>query len=80
MPTTTGVVLCRVGAEDPGHAEVGDLGVEVLVQQDVAGLEITVDDAHPGVLVQVEEPLRDPLDYVQPLLPVQQLHLLLACT
>jgi hypothetical protein len=67
-----GVGFRHVGPEDPGHAEVGDLGVDVLVQQDVASLHVPVDDAHPRVPVQVEQSLRDPLDDTAPLLPVQQ--------
>lgn len=41
-----GVGFSHVGAEDPGHAEVGDLRIEVLVEEYVAGLEIAVDDAY----------------------------------
>lgn len=41
-----GVDLVLVAAEDPGHAEVGDLRIEVLVEEYVAGLEIAVDDAY----------------------------------
>ena len=69
---SVGVGFRHVRTEDPGHAKVGDLGVQVLVQQDVAGLQVPVNDAYPGVLVQVEQPLRDAVDDAAPLLPVQQ--------
>jgi hypothetical protein len=45
---------------------------EISVKQYVAGLRVPVNDAHPGVLVQVQEPLRDPFDDVPPFPPVQQ--------
>jgi hypothetical protein len=54
------------------HAEVRDLGVEISVKQYVAGLRVPVNDAHPGVLVQVQEPLRDPFYNVSSFPPVQQ--------
>lgn len=40
----------------PGHAEVGELGVPVLVQEDVGGLEVPEDDLEIHVVVQVAEP------------------------
>jgi len=58
--------LGDVGAEDPGHAEVGDLGVHVTVQEDLAGLEVPVDDPEARVLVQVEQALRDAVDDAVP--------------
>jgi len=75
-----GVGLGDVGAEDPGHAEVGDLGVHVAVQEDVAGLEVPVDDPQPRVLVQVEQALRDAVDDPEPPLPGQGLPFLAVCT
>jgi hypothetical protein len=42
-----GVSHARVDAEELGQAEVGDLGVHVCIQKDVAGLEIAVDDGQP---------------------------------
>jgi hypothetical protein len=46
-----------VVAEGLGEAEVGDLGVEALVEQDVAGLDVAVDDGRVGELVQVGDAL-----------------------
>jgi len=68
-----------VGAEDPGHAEVGDLGVHVAVQEDVAGLEVPVDDPEARVLVQVQQALRDAVDDAEPALPGQDLPFLSVC-
>jgi len=51
-----GVPHAGVDVEQLGQAEVGDLGVHVRVQQDVARLEIAVDDGQPRVLVEVEKP------------------------
>ena len=42
-----GVSHAGVDVEQLGQAEVGDLGVHVRVQQDVARLEIAVDDLEP---------------------------------
>jgi hypothetical protein len=74
-----GVGLGDVGAEDPGHAEVGDLGAHVAVQEDVAGLEVPVDDPQARVLVQVEQALRDAVDDAEPPLPGQDLPFLSVC-
>jgi hypothetical protein len=71
-----GVSHARVDAEELGQAEVGDLGVHVCIQKDVAGLEIAVDDGQPRVLVEVEEPSADALDDPLPQSPAQ---LLLPC-
>ena len=71
-----GVPHAGVDVEQLGQAEVGDLGVHVRVQQDVARLEIAVDDGQPRVLVEVEEPSPDPLDDLVPLPPAQ---LMLPC-
>jgi hypothetical protein len=71
-----GVSHAGVDAEQLRQAEVGDLGVHVRVQQDVARLEIAVDDGQPRVLVEVQEPSADPLDDLVPLPPAQ---LMLPC-
>uniref|UniRef100_A0A0E0DT84 DUF834 domain-containing protein n=1 Tax=Oryza meridionalis TaxID=40149 RepID=A0A0E0DT84_9ORYZ len=64
------MALLGVGHE-LGEAEVGDLGLEVVVKEDVGGLDVAVDDRWVSELVQVGKPSgrakRDP----QPLLPVQ---------
>ena len=61
-----GVVL-----EDLGHAEVGDLGVHLVVEEHVAGLEVPVDDLEARVLVEVQDAARDAQDDALPRLPVQ---------
>ena len=51
-----------VSPERPGQAEIRDLGAQVRVQEDVAGLEVTVDDPQPGLLVEVQQAARDPAE------------------
>jgi hypothetical protein len=65
--------LRLVPAEDPGEAKVGNLGVHVGVEQDVAGLEITVDNLELRVLVEVLKASSDAVDDPVPLLPAQLL-------
>uniref|UniRef100_A0A453PDR2 Uncharacterized protein n=1 Tax=Aegilops tauschii subsp. strangulata TaxID=200361 RepID=A0A453PDR2_AEGTS len=57
--------------EDHGHAEVGDLGVHLVVEEHVAGLEVPVHDLEARVLVEVQQPARDPHHDALPHLPVQ---------
>ena len=64
-----GVSHAGVDVEQLGQAEVGDLRVHVRVKQDVARLEIAVDDGQPRVLVEVEKPSANPLDDLEPLRP-----------
>jgi hypothetical protein len=68
-----GVSDARVDVEQLSQSEVGDLGVHVRVQQDIARLEIAVDDGQPRVLVEVKEPSADPLDDLVPQSPAQLL-------
>ena len=70
---TVGDGLSLVSTEDPREAEVRDLGVHVRVQQDVAGLEVTVDNFELGVFVQVLQSPSDAVDDPVPLLPVKLL-------
>ena len=64
------MALLSVGHE-LGEPEVGNLGLEVVGEEDVGGLDGAVDDRWVSELVQVGKPSgrakRDP----QPLLPVQ---------
>lgn len=66
-----------VSPERSGESEIGDLGSHVGTQQDVAGLEVPVDDPQPGLLVEVLQAARDPADDRVSLAPVQSLLLLL---
>lgn len=66
------VDLVLITAKDPRHAEIRNLGIHVMVQEDVAGLEITVHDAKPRVPVKVKKTSSDPFDNVEPRLPVQE--------
>ena len=36
--------VCLVLGEEPGQAKVADLGLELVVQEDVAGLDVAVND------------------------------------
>lgn len=38
-------------SEELGEAEVGDLGLEVLIEEDVGGFDVPVDDRRVGELV-----------------------------
>ena len=58
-----------VAVEEPCQPEIGDLWVHVGVQQDVAGLEITVHDLDLRVLVEVQQTSRCSVDYKVPCLP-----------
>uniref|UniRef100_A0A0D9WHX4 Uncharacterized protein n=1 Tax=Leersia perrieri TaxID=77586 RepID=A0A0D9WHX4_9ORYZ len=52
--------MALLGVSDElGEAEIGDLGFEVVVEEDVGGLDVTVDDRWVGELVQAS-PLADP--------------------
>lgn len=53
----TRVAIAGLG-EEAGHAEVGDLGHPPVVEEDVAGLDVTVDDGRVSVLVEVEQATR----------------------
>lgn len=53
--------------------EIGELGIEFLVEKNVGGLEIAVYDRRVGLLVQVLEPHRCPSRNLHPRLPVQGL-------
>lgn len=66
-------------AEAPRYAEVREVGLHVLVQEDVRRLHVPVDDAGAAVMVQVGQPLRRPQRYPQPGLPVQLLPLRRPC-
>jgi len=48
------VALLGVG-DELGEAEVGDLGFEVVVEEDVGGLDVPVDDRRVGELVKVRK-------------------------
>ena len=65
------VHLVALLLEDLGHAEVGDLGVHLVVEEHVAGLEVPVDDLEARVLVEVQDAARDAQDDALPRLPVQ---------
>jgi len=57
-----------------GRPEVGHLGLLSAIQQHIGRLQIPVDHVagRPLSLVQVLHALGNPLDYLQPPLPIQQ--------
>jgi len=67
-----GFLAISAAAEEPGDAEVGDLGDHGGVEEHVCSLEVPVDDVEPRVLVKVEDTPGDPEDDVQPRLPPQR--------
>ncbi|WVZ98981.1 hypothetical protein U9M48_044348 [Paspalum notatum var. saurae] len=60
-------------SDELGEAEVGDLGFQVVVEEDVGGLDVPVDYRRVGELVEVSKPPRRPDRDPEPLLPVQVL-------
>ena len=70
---TVGDGLSLVSAEDPREAEVRDLGVHIRVQQDVAGLKVTVDNFELGVFVEVLQTPSDAVYDPVPLVPIKLL-------
>lgn len=47
--------MAGVFEEEPRHAEIRDLGVQLLVEEHVACLDVPVDDLHRGFFVEVKE-------------------------
>lgn len=70
-----GEVLAVVG-DGLGEAEVAEVRLHVAVEEDVAGLDVAVDDAGDAVVVEVLDALRQPGGDLQPRVPAQ--HALLA--
>jgi len=54
-----------------GQAEVGHFGDVLLVEQDVLGFDVAVNDGRVRQLVQIRPPSRGSHGYGQPLRPVQ---------
>lgn len=72
--------VAMVGLHERGEAEVGDPGLHVVVEEDVAGLDVAVDHVRDAVVVQVREPPRHPRRDLVPRLPPQRPpRLLLPC-
>ena len=67
-----GLLAVGAGGEEPGDAEVGDLGGHVGVEEHVRRLEVPVDDVEPRVPVEVEDAPGDAQDDAQPRLPAQR--------
>ena len=66
-----GVGLVLIASEYPGHPEIGDFRVHLLVQQYVTRFQISMDNPQPRVSVEVEQSSSDPFDDVESLPPVQ---------
>jgi hypothetical protein len=75
----SGHLFGLVSPERSGQSEIRDLGSHVGSQQDVAGLEVPVDDPQPGLLVEVQQAARDPADDRVSLAPIQSLLLPSPC-
>ena len=74
-----GVDVRLILGEEAGHAEIGDLGDPLIVEQNVAGLDVAVDDAVVGVFVKVEQAPGDAAYYVVPSLPIKPLSFVRLC-
>ena len=57
--------------EETGHAEVGDLGHPPVVEEDVAGLDVAMDDGRVRVLVEVQQAPRHAHHHLVPPRPGQ---------
>lgn len=64
--------VCLVLGEEPGQAKITDLGLELVVQEDVAGLDVAMNDPQVRLLVQVLQTSRNANDDLMPGFPVQK--------
>lgn len=55
-----------------GEAEIGELGVEIAVEKNVGGLEVSVDDGRIGRFVQVLQPSRGSMGDLHPSIPIKR--------
>lgn len=62
-----------IGGLEAREAEIGELGAEVSVEEDVAGLEVAVHDGRLALNVEKGERARHVADDGEPLRPVQEL-------
>lgn len=65
----SGSKMCLLLGESSGEAKICYFGLEFVVQENVAGLYVSVDDAGLRLLVQVSKSFRDALNDIDPLLP-----------
>ena len=57
--------------DDFGESEISDMGFEIVVEQNVGGLDIAVDDPGLAVVVEVRESLGGPKSDLEPVGPAQ---------
>ena len=66
-----GAAAATPAAEELGEAEVGDVGLEHGVEQDVVGLDVPVYNPGRAVMVEVAEPARRLERHSRPGLPAE---------
>ena len=59
-------------SKDLSHAEVRNLGVEVLIKQDIGSLEISVDYSEPRIMMEIYKPSSYTTNNVEPLWAVKR--------
>lgn len=65
--------------EQPGEPKVGDFGLHILVEKDVAELDVSVDDSQVRLLVQVGQSLGRAQHDLVPRFPSQYRNILFRC-
>lgn len=66
----SGAEICFVFREEPGQAKVTDLRLEFVIKEDVAGLDISMNNPQVWVLMQVLQSSSDPDNDLESSLPV----------
>lgn len=68
-----------VGSKTPSKAEVCNLWAEILIQKNIAAFYVPVDYSYCGAFVKIDEPFSCSNNNIQPLIPSQNLNLVLIC-
>ena len=64
--------LSIIGAENFCQPKIRNFRFHVLVQENVTGLKVSVYDAQPRVLVEIQQTLGYPFDYHTSFIPINQ--------
>lgn len=69
--------MAHVGLKGPSKTKVGNLGIEILVKEDITNFDISMDDSNLTSTMEMCQPLSCADNDVEPLLPIQRLNLIL---